>query len=212
MASFMASLFSNAKTTQEKQDASPRPGTPNRNSFITPTITPQGSPSKKTVPPGAHDLPVAFDSLNLNSKNNPFDAPVRFDPSTLGTHLSTGKVNNNTINIFEDNSASGADESIIQKPTTAASPRKQGQENTPPVSTRPPIADSPSYINHAAASRHAPYQQTGRERPSTPAKKFNTSRGLTPEERELLKKPNVKRLVNVTQLCKFSANTFPNLV
>ena len=202
MASFMASLFSNSKA-QDRQDASQRPGTPNRNSFITPTSTPQGSPSKKTVPPGAHDLPVAFDNLKLDS-TNPFDAPVRFDPSSLGTHLAPGKINNNAINIFEDGPASGADDSIIQKPTAAASPRKHGQENTPPVSTRPAIPENPSYINHAAASRHALYQQTGRERPSTPAKKFNTSRGLTAEERELLKKPNVKRLVNVTQLCKFT--------
>ncbi|CAI4211119.1 unnamed protein product [Parascedosporium putredinis] len=37
-------------------------------------------------------------------------------------------------------------------------------------------------------------------RPVTPAKKFNTSRGLTPEELEILQKPHVKRLVNVTQL------------
>lgn len=199
MASFMASLFSNSKA-QDKPDAVSRPATPNRNSFVTPTITPQGSPSKKTVPPGAHDLPVAFDNLKLNS-TNPFDAPVKFDPSALGTHLSPSKINNNTINIFEDSPDAAADESIIQKPATAAAPRKHGQENTPPVSSRPPIVDSPSYISHAAVSRHGLYQQTGRERPSTPAKKFNTSRGLTAEERELLQKPNVKRLVNVTQLC-----------
>lgn len=198
MASFMASLFSNSKA-QDKPDAVSRPATPNRNSFVTPTITPQGSPSKKTVPPGAHDLPVAFDNLKLNS-TNPFDAPVKFDPSALGTHLSPSKINNNTINIFEDSPDAAADESIIQKPATAAAPRKHGQENTPPVSSRPPIVDSPSYISHAAVSRHGLYQQTGRERPSTPAKKFNTSRGLTAEERELLQKPNVKRLVNVTQL------------
>lgn len=201
MASFVASLFSNSKA-QDKQDVAQRPATPNRNSFVTPTITPQGSPSKKTVPPGAHDLPVAFDNLKLNS-TNPFDAPVKFDPAALGNHLSTGRINNNTINIFEDGPDAAADESIIQKPATAASPRKHGQENTPPVTTRPPIVDSPSYISHAAVSRQGLYQQTGRERPSTPAKKFNTSRGLTAEERELLQKPNVKRLVNVTQLCRF---------
>jgi cell cycle protein kinase DBF2 len=204
MASFMASLFSNSKA-QDRQDTTQRPTTPNtnpnRNSFVTPSITPQGSPSKKTAPPGAHDLPVAFDNLKLST--NPFDPPVKFDPSALSTHLSPGKINNNTINIFEDSPASAADESIIQKPSAAASPRKHGQENTPPVSSRPPIVDSPSYISHAAVSRQGLYQQTGRERPSTPAKKFNTSRGLTAEERELLQKPNVKRLVNVTQLCRF---------
>lgn len=201
MASFMASLFSNSKA-QDRQDAAQRPTTPNpsRNSFVTPTITPQGSPSKKTAPPGAHDLPTAFDNLTLT--NSPFDAPVKFDPSPLGTNLSPGKINN-AINIFEDSPASAADESIIQKPAAVASPRKYGQENTPPVSSRPPIVDSPSYISHAAVSRQGLYQQAGRERPSTPAKKFNTSRGLTAEERELLQKPNIKRLVNVTQLCTF---------
>jgi hypothetical protein len=204
MASFMASLFSNSKA-QDKPDAGQqRPTTPNanRNSFITPSITPQGSPSKKTAPPGAHDLPVAFDNLKLTA--NAFDAPVKFDPSALGTNVSSSKINSNTINIFEDSPAGAADESIIQKPAAAPSPRKHGQENTPPVSSRPPIVDSPSYISHAAASRHGLYQQTGRERPSTPAKKFNTSRGLTAEERELLQKPNVKRLVNVTQLCMYN--------
>jgi hypothetical protein len=204
MASFMASLFSSS-TRQDKLDAGQRPGTPTMNSFTTPVSTPQGSPSKKTVPPGANDLPVAFDNMKLNS-TNPFDAPVKFDPSALGSHFAAGKPNNNTINIFEDSPAGGADESIIQKPAaTAQSPRKHAQENTPPVSARPPIVDSPSYLhNHAAASRQQTYNLKERERPSTPAKKFNTSRGLTAEERELLKKPNVKRLVNVTQLCTFS--------
>src|SRR4051812_13198004 len=104
MASFMASLFS-GNARQDKQDGGQRPVTPTGNNFTTPSSTPQGSPSKKTVPPGAHDLPVAFDNLKLNS-TNPFDAPVKFDPSALGTHLSSGRTNNNTINIFEDSPAS----------------------------------------------------------------------------------------------------------
>lgn len=203
MASFVASLFSNSKA-QDKQDAAQRPCTPNpnRNSFVNPSTTPQGSPSKKTVPPGAHDLPVAFDNLKLT--NSPLEAPVKFDPSALSTHLTPGKINNNAINIFEDSPAIVADESIIQKPAATASPRKHGQENTPPVSSRPPIVDSPSYISHAAVARQGLFQQPGRERPASPAKKFNTSRGLTAEERELLQKPSVKRLVNVTQLCTVS--------
>lgn len=227
MASFMASLFSSS-TRQDKTDVAVHrpitPASPNKEtpSFTTPVRTPMGSPSKKTAPPGANDLPDYFDNIKLNSPTigsegwktgNPFDAPpVKLAPPTANTRLSPGKINNNNIQIFEDHPMGGADESIIQKPAPAAAPRKQAQENTPPVSSRPPIVgqDSTASVlqpSHAAISRselyHLREREREREKPATPIKKFNTNRGLTAEERELLAKPNVKRMVNVTQLCKY---------
>ena len=39
-----------------------RPNTPKQNGFTSPLQTPQGSPSKKHLPPGANDLPNVFDN------------------------------------------------------------------------------------------------------------------------------------------------------
>jgi hypothetical protein len=97
-------------------------------------------------------------------------------------------------------SSAGVDDSIIHK--SAVSPgsplRKQGQENTPPTSRggMESIAQ-----NHAALSRQELYQP--RDNTPTTTRKYNTQRGLTAEELEILHKPNVKRLANVTQLCRF---------
>ncbi|EFZ01225.1 hypothetical protein MHUMG1_05169 [Metarhizium humberi] len=198
MASFMSNFFQGGKDKVSGDD-SPRPVTPtkkvNNNSFINPPSTPQGSPSKKTVPPGAHDLPSAFDSaMSLNSSG--LDAPVKLTrPQSVVTPLSPGKTNTQPL----DESSINVDESVIHKVTTSSgSPlKKQGQENTPPVS-RLAMVDSPAQHSHAAKSRQQLYET--RDRPMTSYKKFNTSRGLTAEERELLQKPGVKRLVNVTQL------------
>ena len=195
MASFMSSFFPGGK---EKGQAD-RPGTPTKtNSFLNPTSTPQGSPSKKTVPPGAHDLPVAFDNMNLNSTG--LESPIKLGrPQSMVAPLSPGRSN---VNPFDDSTVS-VDDSVIHKLKTPGSPsKKQGQENTPPLSRLGAAADSPLYQSHAALSRQQHYEP--RDRPTTPAaKKFNTSRGLTAEEREILQKPHVRRLVNVTQLCKF---------
>lgn len=92
------------------------------------------------------------------------------------------------------NSSGGVDDSILHKPAVApGSPlRKQGKENTPPGSRQ----GLESAQNLAAISRQEPYQ------PQQTTRKYNTQRGLTAEELEILHKPNVKRLANVTQLCK----------
>ncbi|KAK2608661.1 serine/threonine-protein kinase dbf2 [Conoideocrella luteorostrata] len=198
MASFMSNFFQGGKD-KSSGDASPPPKTPtkkvNNNSFINPSSTPQGSPSKKTVPPGAHDLPAAFESaMTLNSTS--IDAPVKLTrPQSVITPLSSGKTNAQPL----DESSINIDESVIHKTTSTGSPlKKQGQENTPPAS-RLGLTDSPAaQHNHAAKSRQQLYET--KDRPTTSYKKFNTSRGLTAEERELLQKPGVKRLVNVTQL------------
>ncbi|KAK0628716.1 serine/threonine-protein kinase sid2 [Bombardia bombarda] len=176
MASFMSNFFPGGK--QDKVDA--RPSTPVKNNFTTPVSTPQGSPSKKTVPPGANELPVAaFEHLKVTTANA-FDSPVRLGrPLSTGIPLSPGKSN---VQNIDEGASQSVDDSIIHKGTSSpSSPLKShGQENTPPVVSR---------------GLYNP-----RERPAPTVRKFNTSRGLTAEELEILKKPNIKRMVNVTQL------------
>ncbi len=191
MASFVASFF-------DKSGLISRPETPTKNNFITPATTPHGSPSKKTVPPGANELPVAVENLKLTA--SVLDSPVKLSrPQTAAAPLSPGKSN---VLAVEDTAV--VDDSVLLK--TGVSPgspvRKQGKENTAPASApRLNVTEPPFQHNRAAISRHELYHL--KERPSTPtAKKFNTSRGLTPEELETLQRPGVRRMVNVTQLCK----------
>lgn len=188
MASFMSNFFQSGRDKAALDAA--RPVTPTKNTnnnFLNPTSTPQGSPSKKTHPPGAHDLPSAFDNaMSLNAGEGD-TTPVRLSrPQSVVTPLSPAKINAQPV----DESSLVADDSVIHKGPAPGSPlKKQGQENTPPV----------QHMTHAALSRQQLYET--KERPLTPAKKFNTSRGLTAEEREILQRPSVRRLVNVTQLC-----------
>lgn len=202
MASFMSSFFPSGKQ-QDKPDE--RPTTPTKgsvaNNFTTPISTPQGSPSKKTVPPGANELPTSIDNMKL-SATSIFDSPVKLNRPQGGSSipLSTGRTN---LQIIDEGSPS-IENSIIHKGTSAAGspPKGQSKENTPPVITRTaPTEPAPTYQpSHAALSRQDGYHL--RERPAATVKRFNTQRGLTAEELEILQKPNIKRLVNVTQLCK----------
>ncbi|KAK1978416.1 kinase-like domain-containing protein [Colletotrichum cereale] len=188
MSGFMANLFPGG--TRDTHNSS-RPETPTRNSFINPSNTPQGSPSKRTIPPGAHELPDAFDNaLKLGTpvlERPRLDRPL----SVINTPQSPGRSYENSPNM---------DESVLHKGTSSTgSPLKKshGQENTPPA-PRLGANDSPYQQSHAAISRHELYQP--REKAVTPRNKFNTQRALTPEELEILQRPNVRRLVNVTQL------------
>ncbi|EFQ26702.1 uncharacterized protein GLRG_02522 [Colletotrichum graminicola M1.001] len=188
MSGFMANLFPGG--TRDTHNSS-RPETPTRNSFINPSSTPQGSPSKRTIPPGAHELPDTFDNaLKLSTpvlERPRLDRPL----SVITTPQSSGRGNENSPSM---------DESVLHKGTTfTGSPLKKshGQENTPPI-PRLGATDSPYQQSHAAISRHELYQP--REKAATPRNKFNTQRALTPEELEILQRPNVRRLVNVTQL------------
>ncbi|KAI1328208.1 serine/threonine-protein kinase DBF20 [Xylariaceae sp. FL0255] len=201
MASFISSMFPSSQGSKDaKSPASERPQTPvGNNNFIDPVATPQGSPSKKTLPPGAHELPTAFENaLKLNA--NALDSPVKLArPQSRGTPLSPSK--NNTQS-FDDGyfppPAFNIEDSVIHKSDQQPeSPtKKQGQENLPPARSRIPMPN----LSQAALSRQEHYQLR-EPRPTTPAaKKFNTTRGLTPEELEILKKPSVRRIVNVTQL------------
>ena len=219
MASFMANLFPSSRDAKH-ENAQPLqppqlltrpsqnesfmdfPSTPSRNNFITPVQTPQGSPSKSRNPPGANDLPAAFDNAMRLTHSN-FGSPTKSSrQNTAGTPLSTAKGNTLAIDDSYFGGASmNADDSIIHK--SAFSPgsplRKQGKENTPP-STRP-TTDMNASQNQAAVSRQEIYQSREQSSPNLP--KYNTQRGLTAEELEILQKPNVRRLANVTQLCMY---------
>jgi cell cycle protein kinase DBF2 len=180
--------------SSQNEAFSERPNTPNRNSFITPVSTPQGSPSKKQNPPGANDLPIAFENAMKLAPGSPSKSGRQ-----AGTPLSPGKSNALTVDdSYFANSSGNVDDSIIHK--SAVSPgsplRKQGKENTPPTSRQG--VETPTQ-NQAAIFRQELYQP--RDQPTT-SKKYNTQRGLTTEELEILHKPNVKRLANVTQLCR----------
>lgn len=178
---------------------SERPSTPNRNSFITPTQTPQGSPSKKQNPPGANDLPTAFENA-MKLSSSTLASPTKLGRQA-GTPLSPGKSNAlATEDSYFSNSTSNIEDSVIHKSAVApGSPlRKQGKENTPPSSRQG--LEPATTQNQAAISRQEPYQSRDHQPQLT--RKYNTQRGLSPEELEILHKPNVKRLANVTQLCK----------
>jgi cell cycle protein kinase DBF2 len=208
MASFMANLFPKHESilpvpTPQLNSRSNRnediPSTPTRNSFITPAQTPQGSPSKNRNPPGAIDLPIAFESSMKLTPTN-FGSPTKYNRQQgTGPPLSPSKSNTFTDDTYFNTTSANPDESIIHK--TAVSPgsplRKQGKENTPP-SSRMGIEITQS---QAALSRQEIYQSN--VQPPSPVKKYNTQRGLTLEELDIIHKPNVQRLANVTQLCRY---------
>lgn len=198
MSNFMSTIFANGGKDNgnvARIDLG-RPSTPvSRNTFIEPPSTPMGSPSKRTVPPGANDLPQAMEShLKLNS--NVFDTPIKLGrPQSVIHALSPGKANSLQPADPDSSTAMLLDESVLQKGSPSTPLKHQGQENTPPTTSKQAVQ-----LSQAALSRQDIYQSP---RPAPPpAKKFDTSRGLTQEERDILQKPNVRRLVNVTQLCE----------
>lgn len=205
MASFMSNMLSpggkdgnnNNNANSSKLDLG-RPSTPVRNSFIEPANTPKGSPSKRTAPPGARELPQAFEShLKLNAATT-LDSPIKLGrPQSVITPLSPTKLSNaQSFDPFDAESTTNTlvDDSILQRGPPSPPLKHQGQENTPPTASKIPVSH-----NHAAQSRQELYNSP---RAPPPGKKFDTSRGLTDEERAILEKPNVRRLVNVTQLCE----------
>lgn len=162
------------------------PHTPTSTGFTSPHATPQGSPSKSKLPPGAHGLPNAFENaMSLGPSS----------PTKTRQQLSPGSPNKGPRHGIEEALEDGAN-----RPYSAIGPgspaRKMGKENTPPGI----MHSKPTTPNHAAISRQEPYQV--RETESGVKAKHTTQRGLTPEEVEKLQLPRVKRLANVTQLCK----------
>lgn len=109
--------------SSQNEGFSERPRTPNQNNFITPVSTPQGSPSKKSHPPGAHDLPTAFENMKL-APGSTFGSPTK---QARGTPLAPGKSNVLAVDeSYFGNSNSNADDSVLYK--TPTSPlRWQGQ-------------------------------------------------------------------------------------
>jgi cell cycle protein kinase DBF2 len=162
-----------------------RPGTPSQEAFTSPQQTPQGSPSKSHHPPGAFDLPHVFE--NAMRLLPTMGSPSKSKP---GTPTSPNKAKLQT-----------ADADPFSSDVTTLTPgsptRKANKENTPPTA-RPGLQKESSFLNHAAQSRQEPYRP--REDQST--RYYPSPQRLTTEELEKARKPAVKRLANVTQLCK----------
>ncbi|KAF2098032.1 kinase-like protein [Rhizodiscina lignyota] len=166
------------------------PSTPTRQGFTSPQQTPQGSPSKTQVPPGAYDLPNVFENamkllptFGTPSKN----APNQQSPGSPGkavAHETDGGYSD-----YPEYQQAG----VGQMPGSPT--KKSNKENTPP-GPRPGLKKESSFVTQAAASRQEPYKP--RETDTQPG--YNTQRGLTKEDLEKLQKPSVKRLANVTQL------------
>ncbi|RJE17639.1 serine threonine-protein kinase [Aspergillus sclerotialis] len=157
-----------------------RPSTPVGNGFTSPANTPQGSPSKNRLPPGAIDLP------------NVFEKAMKLNPSTP-TRPTYNHYNHPSF-APPKGSVEDFSESVIRQPQGSPT-RRANKENTPPSPTRLPKGlQNPA---PAALSRQEPYQPRDAD---TAQKRHVHLRGLTPEELEKLQNPRVKRLVNVTQL------------
>ena len=171
------------------------PHTPTGAAFMSPYSTPQGSPSKSKMPPGANELPDIFDNAMVLESGNP----------TKGARalLAAGSPNKSTRQGMEDVTDGG-----INRPYSVVGPgspaRKTGKENTPPSVTQ--AKPSP---NQAAVQRQEPYQ--ARDTDSGARPKQHPQRGLTPADLEKLQLPKVKRLANVTQLCEYSYRMYGQL-
>lgn len=173
--------------TRSANDIYEPPHTPTSTGFTSPYATPQGSPSKNKLPPGANELPDVFDNA---MKLGP-TSPNKSGRQQLSPHSPNKGARQGFEDIFDDS---------INRPEYALGPgsptRKSGKENTPPG-----IRQSKPSPNQAAVSRQEPYQV--RDTDSGAKGRYNPQRGLTPEELEKLQLPKVKRLANVTQLCQY---------
>ena len=167
-----------------------------QNAFISPSQTPQGSPSKNRMPPGAFDLPDVFSNA------------MKLLPTMGSTGKSTPKhqapLSPNKFNFQRESQHDDPFSDSSSKIGTPGSPtRRANKENTEPAS-RLPVQQKDSgnnnYTSHAAASRQDAYRSQGDHSPTR--QRSVISGGLTAEEAEKLAKPSVKRLANVTQLCE----------
>ena len=162
------------------------PTTPTANGFTSPYATPQGSPSKKQIPPGANELANVFE----NAVRLTPSSPTKAERQQLSPH-SPNKTGRQGVE------QSLGDMSRADYNTSPGKPPKMSnQENTPPNMWHQ--KDGRSTPNQAALSRQEPYQS----RETSEKARSNVMRGLTTEELEKLQLPRVKRLANVTQLCE----------
>lgn len=162
-----------------------RPRTP-QEAFMSPQQTPQGSPSKHHQPPGAFDLPHVFE--NAMKLLPIIGSPSKSKP---GTPTSPNKAR---LQAADEGDYSSQDLTTL---TPGSPTRKSNKENTPP-SARPGLQKETSYIAHAAQSRQEPYRPREAEQST---RYLNGPQRLSVEDLEKARKPAVKRLANVTQLC-----------
>lgn len=166
------------------------PQTPTRTGFTSPFSTPQGSPSKNKIPPGANDL------------SNVFDDAMKITP---GSPSKGGKpqlyVNSPNKGVRQGLGGNYDDGTIHQDygPSSGSPTKKSNKENTPPGIWQ--SKETKYSTNQAAISRQEPYQLREAIDP-TARGRYNLQRGLSAEELEKLQLPRVKRLANVTQLCE----------
>lgn len=161
-----------------------QPQTPISAGFTSPYATPQGSPSKKQLPPGANDLPNVFDNAMKLAPASPAK-PTR-------QPLSPQSPRKGNRQAFEEQ----GDETVFGLGSPLG---KSNSENTPPGLRQ--TKESIFNPNQAAISRQEPYQSRENSDQATRSR-LNLQRGLTSEDQEKLQLPKVKRLANVTQLCK----------
>jgi cell cycle protein kinase DBF2 len=203
-----------------------RPATPpavHYADFVNPQHTPQGSPSKSHAPPGAcYDLPTAFDaSLRLGPAPTPLLPPPSFPlssstaaPATAVTMAQAQAQAAPTAAAIAPAMASGISHA------TAGADRK---ENTPPsvatgnvspgrgAALQPSSPKKDAFMTQAAASRAEPYRAPPVAPPASGAltggRPAYVQRGMSQDDVEKLQKPAVRRLANVTQLCKWPRST-----
>lgn len=165
------------------------PYTPTQMGFTSPYSTPQGSPSKNKLPPGATELPNVFE----NTMRLTPGSPSKNGRQQLGAHSPNKNSRQSFDECYDDGGLRQEYSAGTGSPT-----RKSNKENTPSGIRQAKEATYTS--NQAAISRQEPYQTKESSEP-TARGRYNPQRGLTPEELEKLQLPKVKRLANVTQLC-----------
>jgi cell cycle protein kinase DBF2 len=177
--------------TRSSNDYFDNPSAPTRHGFASPQQTPQGSPSKNVVPPGAYDLPNVFDNV-MKLQAMMSGSPTR----NARQQLVETSPQRNSMLVVEDTFA--VDLPGYGQAAMPGSPtRKSNKENTPP-GIRPALKKDSSFLGHAAQSRQGVYKT----REAAETRTQYIQRGLSAEDIEKLQKPSVKRLANVTQLCK----------
>jgi cell cycle protein kinase DBF2 len=196
-------------TNPEMEDYAPSTPTSSRfMDFITPQQTPQGSPSKNNQPPGAFDLPNAFDNAlrlfpsantsNVTATVPPLSPTKQLPPSRL-PQFSPAKVGIGAYDASSSSSSSALNP-VVTQPTSPT----RNKENTPPTGIpRSPKKEQSAFISQAAQSRAGHYRTRDAAELAPPRPTY-VQRGLSSEDLEKLKKPAVKRMANVTQLCMYS--------
>lgn len=158
-----------------------RPGTPTQNGYVSPMQTPQGSPSKKQQPPGAYELP------------NVFENAMKLGQPVFGKQGQGKSPGKQALGESKDNSGFG-DTTALYGARGESPTRQSNKENAP---TSPLKFCKDVSMNQAALSRQKVYTPEEQDKSRDPK-----LRPLTAEELQKLQLPKVKRLANVTQLCK----------